>query len=304
MIETFLAVMKYRNITAAAQKLYVSQSTVSHRLQLLEEETGLQLFVRHKGHRMVDMTAEGDGFVPIAHRWMSLFRDTEQMREQASRASLSLGCVDLINSCTFVPLYRELLKEKPQLRLNIRTYHSGEIYALLEDRTIDIGYVYSQRRYPDILAEPVFSDPMVLLCHKDSGYRDGISPQELPAEKEIYLRWASDYEIWHDRYWKRERSLAAVGTGSQLLWYLDEPGRWAIAPASVYHSAGRPEAISCLALSSPPPPRVCCQVTHRYPRASKAALIAEFAARVRAFVEDSGCVRAAGRRQPPSEKHL
>ena len=39
-IQTFLAVVSYGTISSAADALYVSQSTVSTRLQQLEEELG------------------------------------------------------------------------------------------------------------------------------------------------------------------------------------------------------------------------------------------------------------------------
>nr|WP_304058095.1 LysR family transcriptional regulator [Enterocloster clostridioformis] len=48
MVETFLTILKYENITSAAQSLYTSQSTVSHRLQLLENEVGVPLFIRRR----------------------------------------------------------------------------------------------------------------------------------------------------------------------------------------------------------------------------------------------------------------
>ena len=76
MIETFLTILKYQNITLAAQKMYASQSTVSHRLQMLEEEVGVPLFIRRKGRRVAELTPGGEEFIPIAERWMSLFRDT------------------------------------------------------------------------------------------------------------------------------------------------------------------------------------------------------------------------------------
>ncbi|MBR2810808.1 MAG: LysR family transcriptional regulator, partial [Solobacterium sp.] len=42
-IRTFLTIASYRNITAAANHLYLSQSTVSNRVIALEEELGVRL---------------------------------------------------------------------------------------------------------------------------------------------------------------------------------------------------------------------------------------------------------------------
>lgn len=48
-IETFLCVVTCKNISAAAKALYISQSTVSARIQQLEAELGVSLLIRKKG---------------------------------------------------------------------------------------------------------------------------------------------------------------------------------------------------------------------------------------------------------------
>ena len=50
-IETFLTVVSCGSITAAASALFVTQSTVTSRIQGLENEIGVTLLIRAKGHR-------------------------------------------------------------------------------------------------------------------------------------------------------------------------------------------------------------------------------------------------------------
>jgi len=284
MVETFLTILKYKNITAAAQSLYTSQSTVSHRLQLLEAEVGVPLFSRSKGQRFVELTPGGEEFIPIAERWMSLFRDTGKIKDETLRQALSIGGADLINTYTFVPLYREYLSHNPETQLVIRTYHSSELYHMLETRTIDIGFVYSQRRYPDILTRILYQEQMYVLCHKESRYHDMMNPEELSITNEVYLRWNADYELWHDQHWPIGKSLISVGTGAQISLYLDVPDRWAIAPASVYHALKSKEQLVCYRLTSSPPPLYCYEITHRYPKPSTEKLIRIFQTEVEAFI--------------------
>ncbi len=285
MIETFLTILKYQNITLAAQKLYASQSTVSHRLQMLEEEVGVPLFIRRKGRRVAELTPGGEEFIPIAERWMSLFRDTGKIKDQSLRPTLIVGSADLINTCTFVPLYRNHLLSHPHIHLSLKTYHSRELYQLLESRSIDIGYVYSQRRYPDIISQPVCEESMYVLCHKDSRYRQNLDPEELPPEQEIYLKWSSSYEIWHDRYWPSGKNLITAGTGAQLALYLDVPDRWAIVPSSVCRALKNRQDLVCCRLNVSLPNLVCYEIVHRYPRPSIENLIRSFQEEVRAFID-------------------
>ena len=63
-IETFLTVLRSGSMTAAAQALYITQPTLSARLQTLEDEVGTPLFVRGKGLRRLELTEAGTRFLP------------------------------------------------------------------------------------------------------------------------------------------------------------------------------------------------------------------------------------------------
>lgn len=67
-IETFLAVWEHSNIAHAANQLYIGQGTASSRVLRLEEELGVQLFVRQKGLRNVVLTPEGEYFSLLPSR--------------------------------------------------------------------------------------------------------------------------------------------------------------------------------------------------------------------------------------------
>ncbi|MFQ9679487.1 MAG: LysR family transcriptional regulator [Ruthenibacterium lactatiformans] len=58
--EVFLAVVECKSVSRAAEKLFLSQSTVSHRLKMLENEIGCLLFERAQGQRECVLTAKGE----------------------------------------------------------------------------------------------------------------------------------------------------------------------------------------------------------------------------------------------------
>ena len=55
-IKVFLAIAKYRSISAAAAALHYAQPTVSAYLNQLEQSLGVQLVMRAKGKREVELT--------------------------------------------------------------------------------------------------------------------------------------------------------------------------------------------------------------------------------------------------------
>ena len=99
-IETFLTVLRCGSMTAAAQALYITQPTLSARLQTLEDEVGTPLFVRGKGLRRLELTDAGSRFLPLAQRWRKL---TDEMRgiaaAEARPISASARCIPPTNMC-------------------------------------------------------------------------------------------------------------------------------------------------------------------------------------------------------------
>ncbi len=286
-IEAFMAVVEYKTLSLAAEKLYISQSTISQRIKRLEEELGIKLFTRHPGQRTADLTSHGSDLVPIAQQWASLWRDMYTLHTSSSKTLISIGSVDLVNNFTFVPLYKKILQNYPDIELAIQTYHSPEIHSLLENRIIDIGFVFSQIKYPDIISRPVYREKMYLITHKESDYYSEISTSQLDPRKEAYLRWGTDYELWHNSNWNNSQHMVTVDTGSTLIHYLDKPGNWAIGPISLIRSMQKTDKIVCYNLIESPPPRICYQLTHRYPKPSKLNALNLIEKEVEAFVSSN-----------------
>ena len=78
-IATFLAIVKIGSISRAADLLYVSQSTISHRLSSLEAELGVQLILRQKGFRTIELTKDGEDFVSYLEGCTAPMRDENQL---------------------------------------------------------------------------------------------------------------------------------------------------------------------------------------------------------------------------------
>ena len=265
-IETFLAVVSCGSISAAANELFVTQSTVSSRIQLLEAELGAQLVIRSRGHRNIELTSYGQAFIPIASQWTSLWKHTQKLKTEEDIRVLTIASIDSVNNYTLVRLFNEHIHRYPFIKLRIHTHHSAEIHGLVQNRMADLGFVFSRVSYPSIISRPVYREQMYLICRKDSPYHEDMPCSELKSENEIYLRWGSDYQQWHDQHWTPEDFPAiTVNTGSTLQQFLDEPERWAIAPMSIIHQISHNTNLTHYRLQTPPPPRICYEIRNRYP---------------------------------------
>lgn len=286
LIETFLNVVECHNISAAARHMFTTQSTVSKRLQLLEEELQVPLLVRRKGQRNVELTSYGNEFVPLAQQWVSLSKDFQNIKYGHNRLQLTVGSNTLLNMFTMVPFHRHYIQAHPEVCLFLDNHHSSELYARLDRHSIDIGYALVARNYPDIIQTPLFRESMCLLCHKDSPYSDRIPLSELKAEDEIYLRWDTNFELWHEQYWPNNRYRMRITMASMLANYLTVPGYWTIVPVSAVPTFQTLYPMTAYTLETEPPRRTCYQLEHRYPRPSRISAIEQWKSDLYTFIRE------------------
>lgn len=285
-IETFLAIVTHGTVSAAAKVLHISQSTASSRIQQLEDELAAPLIVRTKGRRTTELTPYGQAFIPIASQWASLWNDTQCLRTTANTQLLTITSVDAVNNYTFVPLFKKHIMRFPDIKLSINTFHSKEIYAQIESRQADIGFVFQPISYNDVISRPIYRELMYLVFSKGADYHDGMACAALDSTKEIYLNWGPDFKQWHDAHFSPAiNPLITVNTGSMLQRYLDVPGSWAVAPMSVINGAMRANPhLTYVTLETPPSPRICYEIKNRYPVLSRAQALEDFEAEVEEYI--------------------
>lgn len=295
-IETFLMLVKTRNITKTAESLYVSQPTVSHRLKLLEEELGVPLLIRKKGYKKVELTPKGEEFIVIAQRWLSLMKETMLLKTAGEEMHLSVASTDTLNSCIFKDLYRSILHDtKLNLKLNISTHYSYEIYELLEKHTVDVGFVYHHLHYKNIISEPVLREKMYVVQEWDSAIRkDQINIEELDPENEVAFLWETNYQIWHEQMIsKGKRNSLEVDIYSLFSEFLRDKGRWAIAPVTVVNRLQSEQRVfvSEIANKKKPPERITYIIRHKDMNEAKINTLKIFEERINQYFTDSGLDR-------------
>lgn len=287
-VETFLAIATHGTISAAAEALFVTQSTVSSRIQALEKELDAPLLIRAKGKHTVELTSYGAAFVPVASQWTSLWKHTQSIKTMADTQVLTIASIDSVNNYTLVPLFNRHIDTWPNLKLRIHTHHSNEIHGLVQSRMADIGFVFSRVNYPNIVSRPVYRELMYLICQKESPYHEGMDCSELRASDEVFLRWGQDYQQWHDRHWSPdEYPCITVNTGSTLQRFLNTPRRWAIAPMSIIHQISHNTSLTHYRLKTPPPPRICYEITNRHYTMAQQRSIDLFNEELADFIEQS-----------------
>lgn len=147
------------NLTEVANALYTSQSGVSRHIRELEEELGIELFIRH-GKRLLGMTEPGKELLIIAERMLN---DANNIRKLADTfANREHGRLHVATTHTqaryaLPRVVKAFRQQFPQVQLELQQAGPDEIVRLLQGGDIDIG-ISSERldRSEGIVAFPYY----------------------------------------------------------------------------------------------------------------------------------------------------
>ncbi len=137
-LRTFVAVADSGSLSAAAPRLFLSQSSVSEQLRKLEERAGVPLLIR--GRRGVQPTPAGERLLGHARRMLDLDALAMQdIRGETLAGELRLAITDYYRTAEIAGMLRRLRERHPQLRLHVTVMKSAAIDAGVDDDAFDIG---------------------------------------------------------------------------------------------------------------------------------------------------------------------
>ncbi|MCM3088624.1 LysR family transcriptional regulator [Bhargavaea ginsengi] len=256
-VETYLMIVRQGNISRAAHHLFVSQSTVSQRLDALEREYGLKLFNREKGAKSISLTEEGERFYPIALKYESLIAEVRSISEIQEGNTVTIGAVDSVHNYIFSDLYTRMMDDLAQIRLGVHTYQSDQIYSLIAGNELDIGFSLQERVMRGVSVTQLFEEQMVLI-QPGPEKTPIVKNEDLDASQQLLVNWGAEYRIWHEKYWgPLAHTPIQVDTVKMLRTVMAKRDYWAIVPVSVARALRTVENWSVSLLEDPPPNRVC-----------------------------------------------
>lgn len=135
------AVQRNFNLTEVANALFTSQSGVSKHILDLEDELGIELFVR-KGKRLTGLTDAGDELVPIVERMLIDAKNIKRLAEQfANRdeGSLTIATTHTQARYALPQVVRRFKQAFPKVHLVLHQASPAEIVALLQSGEADLG---------------------------------------------------------------------------------------------------------------------------------------------------------------------
>lgn len=205
-IRTFLSVAANGSFQEAANRLYITQSTVSTRIQRLESYLRVKLFVRNRSG--AHLTQHGRRFLRHAK---SLLLTLEQARHDIGLPSRFQGSVTV---GARIALWEEMLprwigeirKNSPDVSIRCDIGFEEDLMRRLIEGTLDIGLMYTPQYCQGLTVEHLFDETLVLLT---------TTPEKpWPDDDYIQVDWGPAFYAQHrNSYPMLERPAQVVNIG-------------------------------------------------------------------------------------------
>jgi LysR family transcriptional regulator, cys regulon transcriptional activator len=147
------------NVSDAAEALFTSQPGVSKQIRLLEEELGIDVFVRH-GKRLVGITEPGREVLAIAAR---VLRDLDNLRQVGREfAAEDVGQLTIATTHTqaryaLPPIVAEFTRRYPKVRLVLHQGNPTQVCDEVAGGGADIAIATEAiEGYPDLVSLPCY----------------------------------------------------------------------------------------------------------------------------------------------------
>ncbi|MFJ7884102.1 LysR family transcriptional regulator [Pseudomonas sp. NPDC096917] len=210
---TFLEIVRYGSLAAAAEQLHITQTAVTARVQKLESLLGTSLFVRNRaGARL---TPDGEAFVVYAnqllHTWEAARRDVP--RPEGLHKMLHFGGEVSLCNPLILSWAKALRQHLTTHALRIQIRDGEHLLRQIEMGLMDAALVYQPAYWPGLQVEQLLEEKLIQ-----------IRRPALP-DPYVYVDWGEDFRRQHDAALPdKARAPISFNLGPVALHYILENG--------------------------------------------------------------------------------
>ncbi|WP_085023255.1 LysR family transcriptional regulator [Anaerovibrio sp. JC8] len=233
----FLTVAKEGNFSRAAEKLHLSQPTLSRQIKDMEEEYGKILLIREP--RRIILTDDGELLRRRAEEILSLVDKTEGellSNERSISGDIRIGAGESPNFALIMEIAKEIRQHYPGIHFHIISGDGETTKKRLDLGLIDFGYLYGHldsAKYTE-LSLPVQDRWVLLLQHLDPlAKKDFIAPEDLWEKPLLFSRQSLSPGVHGDYLldWLKKpldelnikTALIYIDIKAEIVWLNDPP---------------------------------------------------------------------------------
>ena len=201
-LEVFVCVAETHSFSAAAEKLFLSQSTISSHISSLETEIHETLLVRGS-RRKVELTERGEEFY---RRCRAIVKSCQELElDYAPTAGeLKIGASTVPMDVMLPSLMPAFRAEFPSCRFSLRKGDSTAIHEQMLRGELDVGFVGTVLDRVNLTYRRIYRDDLVMLTPPTAEYRrlleKGTLGRELLSRPLVVRTQGSGTQMAVDRY--------------------------------------------------------------------------------------------------------
>lgn len=167
-LRAFLAVYRLRKLSAAAEQLFVTQSTISVLLRQMEEGLGVVLFDRTT--RSLQPTAAAEAAIGVIER---ILRDVDSLGNdlndltQLQRGRISLAITPNLGQLLLPPALTNFREQYPQVQIQVDDCAPDQFLTRIVAEHVEFGIGTPERSGGEVDLSTLMRDHLAVVCHQD-----------------------------------------------------------------------------------------------------------------------------------------
>ena len=194
-LEAFIQVAHHRSFSRAAEALFLTQPSVTARIQSLEREIGERLFERTG--RSVTLTDAGHAFMPHAQRALTAVQEGTDAIEAVRHGdvgSIRIGASSSIATYVLPGILRRFRETRPRVHVHLTTGNTEEIIEKLLAGEVHV-VVTRLAQHPEIESLHLYNDDLALVVAPSHPFaqKGKVSIAEAGREPFLFFERTSSY---------------------------------------------------------------------------------------------------------------
>ncbi len=185
-LEYVLAVYEETNFSFAADKCFVSQSTLSTMIIKLEEELGIKIFDRRS--KPVGVTEEGAVLIDKIKMILASVYDLQEVAKEMKgdlSGEIRIGVIPTVAPYLMPLFLSRFVQQFQKIHLIVQELITESVLERIENRSLDFGIASTPipSKFTDVVSIPLYQEPFLLFDYTEQQSQMPMDVQDINTEK-------------------------------------------------------------------------------------------------------------------------
>ncbi len=203
-LRIFIMVANCGKMSLAAEKLFITQPSISQAIKEIENYYGIKLFERLS--KKLFITENGKILLKYANHIVSSFDKMEiDIKNNGKKASLNIGSSITVGTCMIKDITNKFTSNNSEVDIRVNINNTEKIEEMLLNSKLDVAIVEGIVTSKDLICKPIRNDELIIVAGKEHKFyeKDKISLLELSNEDFILREEGSGSRKIFDEMLKR-----------------------------------------------------------------------------------------------------